>query len=229
MLMKLVTFKTMIAATSVAVLAACSTSGAKVPEELRDGLTLVPDTNFQEVYRNPDADLSSYTEIGLAPCKVAFKKNWLRDQNSTRMDLSSRVTQQDVDKIKDSLSESCDEQFRAALLEDPAYKVVDAFSDGEQVLVVRPSIVNLYINAPDTRSATSSRSYTTSSGEMTLSLELEDATTGATLARAVDRRRGMDDNHMQWSNSVTNSAEANRALKRWAKILREGLDEARGK
>jgi hypothetical protein len=229
MLIQPIHYRTLLAVTCVSVLAACSTTGANVPEELRDGLTLVPDTKFQEVYRSPDADLSSYTEIGLAPCKVAFKKNWLRDQNSTRMDLSSRVTQQDVDKIRDSLSESCDEQFRAALLEDPAYKVVDTFNDGEQVLVVRPSIVNLYINAPDTRSATRSRSYTTSSGEMTLSLELEDATTGAILARAVDRRRGVDDNHMQWSNSVTNSADANRVLKRWAKLLRDGLDEARGK
>jgi hypothetical protein len=229
MSMNLENCRAVLAVTCVTVLAACSTSGAKVPEELRDGLTLVPDTKFQEVYRSPDADLSSYTEIGLAPCKVAFKKNWLRDQNSNRLDLSSRVTQQDVDKIKDSLSESCDEQFRAALLEDPAYNLVDTFNDGEQVLVVRPSIVNLNINAPDTRSASMNRSYTTSSGEMTLSLELEDATTGATLARAVDRRRGMDDSRLQWTNSVTNSAEANRALKRWAKMLREGLDEASGK
>jgi hypothetical protein len=227
--MNLENCRTVLAATCITALAACSTSGAKVPEEQRDGLTLVPDTKFQEVYRSPDADLSSYTEIGLAPCKIAFKKNWLRDQNSSRLDLSSRVTQKDVDKIKDSLSESCDEQFRAALSEDPAYKVVDTFNDGEQVLVVRPSIVNLDINAPDTRSASMSRSYTTSSGEMTLSLELEDATTGATLARAVDRRRGMDDTRLQWTNSVTNSADANRTLKRWAKMLREGLDEASGK
>ena len=229
MLKNVITFRTLIAAICATTLAACSTSGAKVPEELRDGLTLVPDTRFQEVYRSPDADLSSYTEVGLAPCKVAFKKNWLRDQNSTRIDLSNRVTQQDVDRIKDSLSEACGEQFRAALLEDPTYKVVDTFSDGEQVLIVRPAIVNLDISAPDTRSATRSRNYTTSSGEMTLSLELEDATTGAILARAVDRRRGMDGNHLQWSSSVTNSADANRVLKRWAKILREGLDEARGK
>ena len=229
MLINSMHYRTLLTATCIAALAACSTSGAKVPEEQRDGLTLVPDTKFQEVYRSADADLSSYTEIGLAPCKVAFKKNWLRDQNSSRLDLSSRVTQKDVDKIKDSLSESCDEQFRAALLEDPAYKVVDTFNDGEQVLVVRPSIVNLDINAPDTRSASMSRSYTTSSGEMTLSLELEDATTGATLARAVDRRRGMDNTRLQWTNSVTNSADANRTLKRWAKMLREGLDEASGK
>jgi hypothetical protein len=30
---------------------------------------------------------------------------------------------------------------------------------------------------------------------------------------------------MQWSNSVTNRAEARRLFARWAKLLREGLDE----
>lgn len=224
---KITTTKTLLVAACITTLAACTTSGEQAPVVSHDGLTLVPNTKFQEVYRLPDADLSSYTEVGIAPCKVAFKKNWLRDQNSSRMDLSSRVTQKDVDKIKDSLSEACEEQFRAALQEDPAYNLVDAFDDGEQVLVLHPSIINLDINAPDTMHAGRSRSYTTSSGEMTLSLELSDATTGETLARAVDKRRGLDTNHLQWSNSVTNRADANRILKRWATILREGLDEAR--
>lgn len=214
-------------ALSSAALLACSTTDTSTPSVASDGLALVPDTKFQEVYRDPNAELSDYTEIGLAPCKVAFKKNWMRDQNSSRMDLSNRVTQQDVDRIKDKLSSACDEKFRAALLEDPAYTIVDAFAEGEHVLVLHPSIINLNINAPDVRSAGINRSYTTSSGEMTLKLELEDATTGATIARAIDKRRGMDTNRLQWSNSVSNAAEANRVLTRWAKILREGLDEAR--
>ena len=63
---------------------------------------------------------------------------------------------------------SCDEKFREALLADPAYKLVDAFSDGEAVLILRPSIIDLDVNAPDMQSANVSRSYTTSAGEMTL-------------------------------------------------------------
>jgi hypothetical protein len=206
---------------------ACSATQTSAPPVASDGLALVPNTKFQEVYRDPNAELSGYTEIGLAPCKVAFKKNWMRDQNSSRMDLSNRVTQKDVDRIKDNLSSACDEKFRAALLEDPAYTVVDAFTEGEHVLVLHPSIVNLNINAPDVRSAGIGRTYTISSGEMTLKLELEDATTGAIIARAIDKRRGLDTNRLQWSNSVSNTAESNRILSRWAKILREALDEAR--
>jgi hypothetical protein len=206
---------------------ACSATQTSAPPVASDGLALVPNTTFQEVYRDPNAELSSYTEIGLMPCKVAFKKNWMKNQNSNRMDLSNRVTQKDVDRIKDKLSSACDEKFRGALLEDPAYTLVDTFAEGEHVLVLHPSIVNLNINAPDVRSTSMSRTYTTSSGEMTLKLELEDATTGATIARAIDKRRGLDTNRLQWSSSVSNSAEANRVLTRWAKILREGLDEAR--
>jgi hypothetical protein len=104
---------------------------------------------------------------------------------------------------------------------------VDAFAEGEHVLVLHPSIVNLDINAPDVRSTGTSYTYTTFFGEMTLKLVLEDATTGATIARAIDRRRGFDEDYLEWSNSVTNTAETNRILSRWAKILREGLDEAR--
>jgi len=211
----------------IASLSGCATTDAKMPTETHDGLSLVPNTKFQEMYRRPNADISTYTELGLAPCKVAFKKNWLRNQNFNRVDLTNRVTQKDVDRIKDRLSEACDEQFRDALLEDPAYKLVDTFNDGEEVLIIHPSIINLDISAPDVSAPGISRTYTTSSGEMTLSLELTDATTGEILARAIDKRRGLDQNRLQWTNSVTNKADAQRTLKRWAKILREGLDEAR--
>jgi hypothetical protein len=208
---------------SIAFLSACAT----VPEQTHDGLTLVPGSKFDQVYKKSGADLSSYQEFGLESCEVAFKKNWQRNQNQNRVDLSNRVTQQDVDRIKDSLSASCDEKFREALLESPAYPLVENFSDGEAVLILRPSIINLDVNAPDVRSTGMSRSYTTSAGEMTLSLELVDGTTGEVLARAVDRRRGTDTGMMQWTSSVSNKADADRTLRRWASVLREGLDETR--
>ncbi len=227
MLKKVSHTKLITAAACVLVLSACSASKPQPPAETHDGLVLVPDTAFQQVYRKPGADISEYKELGIAPCKVSFKKNWLRDQNSNRIDFSNRVTQKDVDRIKDRLSEACNEQFRAALQKDPAYKLVDNFDDGEHVLVLHPAIINLDINAPEVRSTSMSYSYTTSAGEMTLLIELSDATTGETLARAMDKWRDRDDTYLEWTSSVTNRANANRILKRWAKKLREGLDEAR--
>ena len=200
---------------------------ASAPEQTHDGLNLVPGSKFDQLYKKPGVDLSGYQEFGLEACKVAFKKNWQRDQNQNRLDLSSRVTQKDVDRIKDSLSTACDEKFRDALLEAPAYPLVDNFSDGEAVLILRPAIINLDVNAPDVRTTVTSRSYTTSAGEMTLSLELVDGTTGEVLARVVDRKRGMDSGRMEWTSSVSNKADADRTLARWASVMRQGLDEAR--
>lgn len=205
-------------------LAACATTA---PPVSHDGLTLVPGTKMGLVYTKPGANISSYQEFGLAACEVSFRKNWMRDQNSNRIDLSNRVTQRDVDRIRDSLKAECDSHFREALEAAPAYLLVEKFDEGENVLIIQPSIINLDVSAPDTKSAGMTRSYTTSAGEMTLVLELVDATTGETLARITDRARGLDQSRMQWSNSVTNRADADRILRRWATQLRKGLDQAR--
>lgn len=208
-------------------LAACA--GNQPPAVTHDGLVLDKSITRAEVYKKPGASLASYDEYGLVPCQVAFKKNWLRDQNQNRLDLSNRVTQRDVDRIKDQLSADCDRYFREALLQSPPYTLVENFSEGEEVLILRPSIINLDVSAPDVMSAGMSRTYTTSAGEMTLFLEVIDATTHEVLFRVVDRQRAMDTGRLEWTNSVTNRADADRALRRWASQLRQALDSAHGK
>ncbi len=192
-----------------------------------DGLQLVPDTKFATVYLKPDTNLKQYQQVMVDKCEVSFRKNWLRDQNSERINLTNRVTQKDVDRIKAALGESCQQHFRDELAKDPNYTLVDNLTNGADTLLLRPAIINLDINAPDLRSAGMTRTYTTSSGEMTLALELIDGTTNDVQARVIDRARDMDDGYLSWSNSVTNKAEADRILRRWAKELREGLDKVR--
>jgi hypothetical protein len=210
---------------AVLLLAACSGAVTAPPTESFDGLVLVPDTRFGAVYKRPGAELGGYQSYGLARCEVAFKKNWLRDQNNSRMDLSSRVTQKDVERIKSALSGECDKYFREALQQAPPYQLVDSFSDGEQVLILRPAIIDLDIAAPGTNSPGMQRTYTTEAGQMTLVLEITDGTTGEILVRVVDRQRAPDTGRMQWTSSVTNTADARRILQRWAGQLRKGLDE----
>ncbi len=208
------------------VISACAAAEKKPPAGVSfDGLEHVPDAKYATVYKKPGADLSGYTEFGVVPCEVAFRKNWLRDQNSNRMDLSNRVTKNDVERIKSQLGELCTSTFTEALQQPPPYKLVESFTEGEQVLVLVPAIINLDIAAPDTMSPGISRSYTTRSGEMTLLLELKDATTGDVLYRIVDRQKDFDDMRLQWTNSVTNRADAQRMLRRWASELRESLDK----
>lgn len=216
---------TLLAMALTLVLGACATTTGP-PTESYDGLVLQPDTQFAEVYLRPGADLSDYGSYGLKSCEVAFKKNWARNQNNSRVDFGNRVTQKDVERIKGTLSAECDKYFRAALEQAPPYHLVDNFDDGEAVLVLLPAIVNLDITAPDTKSASMQRTYTTQSGEMTLVLEAQDGTTGEVLARIVDRKRSRQtSSYLQWSNSVTNQAEARRVLEAWARQLRTGLDQ----
>jgi hypothetical protein len=205
------------------ILSSCATMSP--PTETFDGLVLVPNTRFAQVYMRPGADLSSFAAFGLTPCQVAFRKNWQRDHNQSTLNLSSRVTQEDITRIKDRLGAECDRTFRAALEQAPPYTLVEQFSNGEPVLVLRPAIINLDIAAPDVMVAGRQRAYTTEAGEMTLVLEGVDGTTGEILVRVVDRRRSMDTGRLQWTNSVTNQAEARRMLNRWASQFREGLDE----
>ena len=211
---------------AAALLAACA--GLSSPPETYDGLVLVEKTDFSRVYKRPGVELSSYQTYGLEHCSVAFRKNWLRDQNSSRLDLGNRVTQKDVDRIKDTLSDECDKYFRAALEQKPPYQLVESFNDGESVLVLRPAIINLDIAAPDTFSSGMQHTYTTEAGEMTLVLELLDGTTGEILVRAVDRQRSTNNMTLRWTNSVTNQAAARRILRNWASVLRRELDQATG-
>jgi hypothetical protein len=94
---------------------------------------------------------------------------------------------------------------------------------------VSAAIVNVYVTAPDTMSAGRSRTYTASSGQMTLVAELRDSETGELLARAVDTRRGRSTGTLSITNNVTNTADARRAIGVWATTLRQGLEELYGR
>jgi|SRR5277367_2602425 len=93
--------------------------------------------------------------------------------------------------------------------------------------LVRPKIIDLYVNAPDVMTPGRSRTYTMSAGRMTLVAELADSESGEVIARVLDRHEGRESGRMSWSSSVTNSAEADRAAGSWARILRGSLDKAK--
>ena len=200
--------------------------GAKtqeLPKVTEDGLELVPDGKLAIVYVQPGATLEAYDEVMMLEAYVAFRKNWERDQR-TRSAQPLRVTSRDVENIKKSLSQEFDAVFTKTL-EEGGYKI--ATEAAENVLLIRPAIINLDVNAPDTPTAGMSHSFTSSAGEMTLYIELYDSVTGDILAKAMDRKadRGYG-GFYTWTNSVTNKVAAERILKGWATILKEALDEA---
>lgn len=193
------------------------------PEVTVEGLHRVPDTDLALVYADPEADLSSYHRVQLVEASVAFKKNWLRDQRS-RSPGSLNVTSKDVERIKSDLAAEFRKVFTETLQEG-GYEVTDETAD--DVLLVRPAIVNLDVNAPDVGYAGRSTIYTQSAGEMTLYVELYDSVTGDLLAKAMDRRSDPHAGFYTWTNRATNKAAADKILKGWATILVNALDEAK--
>jgi len=61
-----------------------------------------------------------------------------------------------------------------------------------------------------------------------LYLELYDSVTDDLIAKALDRQQDREIGYFQWQTTVRNRAAANRILKVWANVLKDGLDRARG-
>ena len=173
------------------------------------------------VYAEPGANLSQYNRVYLTEPFISFKKNWQRDQNRG---VSTRVTTRDMDRIKKNVAEIFMEVFKEELA-DGGYEL--ATERAEDVLIVKPAIIDLDVNAPDTMSAGRSNTYTHNAGSMTLYLELYDAETDDLLAKALDPTADRQSAFMQWQTGPANRAAGKRMMKPWAVALREGLDRAR--
>ena len=192
------------------------------PEVTFDGLHLVKDSNLALVYAQPDAELAQYNKIYLADAYIAFQKNWQRKQNRSN---PHKISSDDMAKMRLELS-SLFRQVFSSTLEQGGYELVT--ERGEDVLLVKPAIINLDINSPDTLSGNPTHSYSESAGEMTLYLELYDSLSDDLIAKALDKKVDRQTGYFQWQNRVSNRAAANRILQLWADVLKNGLDEARG-
>ena len=206
-----------IAATPATILAK-----SEPPQVSLEGLELVEKDRRGELYADPGIDWSVYDKIQLDKATVAFRKRWQRDQNRYR---SFKVKDSDVEKIKKELAELFDEVFIEELTTNGGYEIVEEVADN--VMRITPHIVDLDVYAPDTPTVGINRQFTESAGRMTLKLEIYDSVTGDLIATASDRRESPRRGYMQWTTSVSNTADARRMLQRWAVALRERLNNAR--
>jgi len=211
-------FTTIVAAALLAVSAAPILAQTK---DNWDGLVRVKSKNIEAVYLLPQADFRSYTKVMLDPSEVAFRKNWQRDQNSSRMDLSRRVSDEDARRILDAARSGFDKVFREAY-EKAGYQVVDA--PGADVLRMRTAVVNLDVSAPDIMAPGRSRTYSREAGGATLVLEARDSLSGQILGRAIDAET-TGDVGPYLRNSVTNVAEFERLFSEWARASANGLSK----
>jgi Protein of unknown function (DUF3313) len=193
--------------------------GGGEPERTFDNLVAIDGAAVHMAFIDPDADFSIFKRVAILEPFVAFRTNWRRDQNRSR---SRNISTQDMDRIKEDVATQFERVF-GERLEAAGYEVVEV--TGDDVLLLRPAIIDLDITAPDNRTPGRSRTFTASTGAATLYVQLLDAYSGNIVGRAVDRRSvRRNGGTISWSNSVTNNADARRMFGRWADTLIAFLD-----
>lgn len=198
-----------------------------LPEVTHDGLVRVPNTRAGAVWKLPEADLSIYKRIALLEPDISFRKNWRDNVNSDRM-ISDRITAQDMEKIIAEGKKLLLEEFTKEL-EKSGFAVVLEYAD--DIMVVRPVILNLEISAPDTDNTAGiwGNTYTDGGGAATLVIELYDSVTKQILVRASDSKSSANQGASSWMmprSQGTNIAGARNAFADWAGMLVKGLKEA---
>jgi hypothetical protein len=210
----------------VAVLTACAVNQqAKLPLVSSDGLHLVPDTKMAAVYLKPGADLSQYDKIALLDTYVAFAKNWERNYNEDAT-FEDQISDKAMQKIRQNVSRGFAQEFTKVLKADGRQFVKKG---GSGVLILRPAIIDLRITAPDLMTPGMEQTFVASTGSMTLYLEMLDGKTGDLIARVIDPEAASDGGIAEVANSVTNKADFDRVVSRWAQLLNAHLAHLTGK
>jgi hypothetical protein len=205
---------------TAALLATFGTAIAADAPESWDGLIEVKPKRMDVAFLLPGADFRPYTKVMLDPTQVAFQKDWLKDTNTTKQTLSSKVTEEDAAEILAAARSNFDDIFQEAFTK-AGYQVVKA--PGPDVLRIGTAVINLYLNAPDTMTAGRSRTYTANAGEATLVIDVRDSSTNASLARVVDRRETHQG--VQMATRVSNLSDFRMLFKQWAEICVKGIAE----
>jgi hypothetical protein len=194
----------------------------KLPEVSDDGLHLVKDSDLRTVYVKPGASFDQYDKVAILDCYVEFRKHWQRDYNNSVVGTGRRISKEDMERIQKEVADEFKKLFTEELETKGGHEVVNYAA--EDVLVLRPAIINLDVTAPDKLAPGMSVTFVASAGQMTLYLELYDSVTSTLLARAIDPEAARRHGGAQLGNRVANKAEADRILRRWAGILRDHLD-----
>jgi hypothetical protein len=187
----------------------------------RDGLQKVNVKGLELAYARPGASLAAYKRVKLDPVEVQFDKSWEPTRTGSRIKLGP----EEREKIRANVARLVEEEFTKVLQKGGAYQITT--DSAPDVLRVKASVLNVYINAPADTGAGRSKTYVSSAGQMTLLAELSDSASGQMLARVADRREGNRMARMERAEPGDNEAAARDVAAAWAQILRKALDKAR--
>jgi hypothetical protein len=208
------------------VLVACTTAPPSIQtgpdaELSFDGLHKVDNSQADLAWARPDFDISGYTKIWPVGAGIEYRQ--VKDRGRSTMARSQGGPYFIDDKSRAKFEELVGEVFKEELQKIERYELVDG--PGPDVLMVRGGLLDVISMVPPEPIGSRSNVYLNSVGQATLVLELRDSETGTILARSVDRRAAeRPGGTLQWSTTVSNTAEVRRLIRFWATRLREGLE-----
>jgi len=186
----------------------------------RDGLQKISVKGLDLAYARPGASLAPYKRVQLDPVDVQFDKSWDPTRTGSRIKLSA----EEREKIRTTLAKLVEEEFAKAVQKGGTFQI--ASESAPDVLRVKVSVLNVYINAPSDTGFGRSKTYTPSAGQMTLLAELSDAASSQMLARVADRREASTAARLERSDRIENEGAMRDIAAAWAQILRKALDKA---
>ena len=213
--------KKLLAATALLMVTVGVNASNKPPEVDSHGLHLVHNSDLRLVYTLPGTDFSAYDKAILLDVYVAFKKNWKREHN----DGATRITNRDMEKIKARVAEEFTKVFSEEMAKQ-GIPIVAQSETGDDVLLIRPAIINLDVEAPDPMSQVNHVvTVAPSAGTMTLYAEIYDSVSSQLIARVMDPRadHGYGGVMMQ-QNQVTNRAAEDRIVRIWADVMAKHMN-----
>ncbi len=186
-----------------------------------DGLHKVDNSQADLAWARPDFDISGYTKIWPVGAGIEYRQ--VKDKGRSSMSRSRGGPYFIDDKARARFEKVVRDVFKEELQKIERYELVDG--PGPDVLMVRGGLLDVISMVPPEPIGSRSNVYLNSVGQATLVLELRDSETGTILARSVDRRAAeRPGGTLQWSTTVSNTAEVRRLIRFWATRLREGLD-----
>ena len=186
----------------------------------RGGLQKTSVKGLELAYVRPGASLAAYKRVKLDPVEVQFDKSWDPTRTGSRIKLGP----EEREKIRASVAKLVEEEFAKTLQKGGTYQLTT--ESAPDVLRVKVSVLNVYINAPTGTGAGRSKTYVSSAGQMTLLAELSDSVSGQVLARVADRREANSLARMERADRIENEGAAREVAAAWAQILRNALDKA---